>query len=166
MNSNFSYTGKVTVKSIFKDRVITSQHFNNGTVDLFQTYAKALSGQDITDFLPSYIDVEVFNGSTYDTCMRSQTGVSVVRSYVDGESPCARFTTTMTNSMFNTSKIQSTTPIRLCLKTSPLPFKEGQQQVLATIDTGLDGLPTIIKDSPTGTQIIIVWDLYVDNEEG
>ena len=168
MDNKFNYTGKVTVKSIFRDKVISTQHYNSGTIELFQVYAKALTGQSITNFLPSYIDVEVSKdgGNSYNSCLVSDKGVSVVRSYVDLPSPCARFTTTLTNDMFNSNTFQNLSAMRFCLKTSPLPVSR-EQQVLAkiSIDLSDNDSPFESNGIPSGTQIIIVWDLYVENKE-
>lgn len=171
MNSNFGYTGRVTLKTMHNDRVICTQHFNSGTDLLFKAYAMALSGQNITPYLPSYINIGYENDSKFNSILRNADGLSIVRTYSDievmtgnssKETPCTRITITLTSSMFKELSGTGNFQIRL------LSSHSGDNNVLAMVNLEENDAAEFlnaINSTPSGTQIIIVWDLYVENNK-
>ena len=165
MNSNFIYTGKVTLKSVLDNKVISTQHFNSGTVDLFKAYAMSMAGMDISSLLPSYLKINSVVDKVEYSLIRSTNGVSVVRNYViEDEKPLTRITVTLTKNMFNIQE----TPTQLVIKllTSPQGVK-GDQVTLANVTLNSDdAVPflEVINSTPSGTQIIVIWDLYIQDK--
>lgn len=165
MNSNFDYVGRVIIKTLYKGREVCSQHFNSGTDDLFRAYAMALSGQSISNYLPSYINIGYKNVDTFSSILRNEKGVSVVRTFVseelDGKTrSCTRITLTLDSNMFNTTTSNDDLTVRLLGPNVP----NSNNVVLAEVvlnDTDKDSFLTTINSTPSGTQLIIVWDLYV-----
>ena len=168
--------GKVTLKTMCKDKVICTQHFNSGSDTLFKAYALAMSGQDVSHYLPTYINIGEYIPQTekFTSMLQNETGVSVVRTYVeDSKGHCTRITITLTNNMFKTSATDmdenSVIQIRLLSGRT-----EEDSSILATLNLAdiddddiqnkTDFLNTI-STTPTGTQLIIVWDLYITNKE-
>ena len=171
MNDEFRYSGKVTIKSIWQDRIVHSQHFNNGTELLFKAYSMAMAGYDITELLPSFINVGYISDNKFESVMTNEDGVSVTRTYTnarinesDEPRPITRVTTTFTRNMFNNKLSGNSNSLRLHLDT--LVKNSDGNNTLAQIELSDDESNTfrnLISNSSPGTQIIIVWDLYIRN---
>ena len=174
MNSNFGYTGKVTFKSIFKGRTISTQYLNNGTSLLFESYARALAGQNISEVLPAYLNIYYtkksenpsLNSETH-SFLRNSKGAGVVRTVDRDEDGklLTRLSVSITRDMMDIDDLETSNDVsvELQLLTDILPTT-GAQGVLATVDVdNPKEFTTSILETPYGIQFIIVWDLYVDN---
>lgn len=165
MNSNFEYIGKVTLKMLHKGKTICTQHLNSGTDSLFKAYAKALSGQDITSYLPSYINIGFEDGDEFTSLLRNTGGISVVRTYTEQPIPSTRITITLTSSMFNTNAPAGTDKLQLrLLNKRSSTLSEYTLAKVTLDDNATSTFKQVLGSSPSGTQIIIVWDLCVENK--
>ena len=173
MNSNVNYTGVVTLKLKYKDRVIHAKHFNSGTDTLLKTYAKALAGYSIESFLPTYFNVGYMNGTEFHSVLTPTIGASVVRSYVDDESKpkdaegCTRITVTLSRNMINVNALGDSQNIRCTLNSSPHEYSP-MGTMLAYVDFEDDEASdflNMLQTTTAGTQLIIVWDLFVVNSK-
>lgn len=164
MNSNFGYIGRVTLKTICNGKVTSTDYYNSGTADLFRGYAMAMAGQDITNWLPSYIDVGLINTSTkeFTSVLRNHGGVSVVRTFIeDTDGPCTRITATLTNDMLYNNVGEGTMQFRLMSPTDKNILAE-----LNLTESASATLKETLENIPNGTQLIILWDLCVKNQGG
>ena len=167
MNSNFGYTGKVTFKSIFKGRTISTQYFNNGTSLLFEAYARALSGQNISEVLPAYLNIYYTKDTETHSFLRNSKGAGVVRTVDRDEDGklLTRLSVSIIRDMMDIDDLETSNgvSVELQLLTDILPTT-GAQGVLATVDVdNPEEFTTSMLETPYGIQFIIVWDLYVDN---
>lgn len=151
MTNNFTYNGKVTLRIKHKDKILIERLVNNGTNDLFKAYAMALAGQDITQFLPTYIDV-VDNNSI--SCLTTN-GVSVNTIYGANEElyngvPYTRVSANITGAIIANTSV------------SRLKLRALNGLELASVD--ISALSNIFGAISSGTQLLIVWDLYITND--
>ena len=162
MIDNLQYNGTITINKIVNGKTLKSKTFNSGTDLLFKTYALALQGQNIDNLLPTYIDIK-----SGDKSILNSNGISVVRSVLLEEEkenseneagvdekigtkvPCTRISASILASTINTNSKDNFT---ISLET---PTRE--QLAYATIPN------EILANITSGTQLLIVWDLYVHN---
>ena len=159
MLDKLNYTGNVSITKVSKGKKLSTKFYNNGTDLLFKAYAMALQGQDISYLLPAYVDIK--SGGETGTSILNSSGVSVVRSVlleeesnpdnitVGTEVPCTRISATLTAANISDGG--------------------GSQNLCLTLETKSRGLlaytfiDSSIIDITTGTQLFIVWDLYISN---
>lgn len=163
MNSNFGYTGRVTLKTVYNKKIVHTQYFNSGTELLFKAYAMALSGQGIKSYLPAYINI--YNEKD-ESVLNKTNGISIVRTYAEPEiddktTPCTRITITLTNSMFNNGFANSNS-LRLDLLAPPTTDSTNTLASVEIANNDVDVFKSAITNA--GSQLIIVWDLYVENK--
>lgn len=165
MDSILSYNGVVTVISRVNGKVTSQKQYNSGTDKLFEAYARALSGQPIQSFIPTYVDLGTGDGDFFKSVLKNKVPITVT--YVsktetvydvsyDYPSPFTRISATFTKHMTDNS---------------PTPDLIGRLEtsngdVLATVE--IKGLGNSLSKLGSGTQLILLWDLYVtnDSEEG
>lgn len=163
MNSSLSYNGIVTIVTKMGDKIVNKRYHNNGTTLLFELYARALAGQGVSRILPSYIDFGTVqsDGTTYESGIKNSAPVIVT--YVDkvngaaaeypyNKVPVTRVEAIVTKNMFEVGKLSG-------LNTVQLRTHDGR--VLAQVSVANIGAS--IQTIPAGAQMIVVWDLYVDN---
>ena len=166
MYSNLSYNGEVTIITKMGHKTISNKYYNNGTNLLFEVYARALTGQNVSSLIPAYIDIvrvqTIDDTTTYTQCLRDMAPVIVtyvdkVRANEKGYTygvPFTRVEAILTKNMF-TSEF-SDGDIHIQLKTS-------SENLLASLH--VDGLYDGVNNMTDGTQMIVVWDLYVTNKQ-
>jgi hypothetical protein len=150
--------------------VFKSQVFNKGTNNLFRLYAMALAGQDITLMLPMHFDiiVEKVDGDTIKeskSCL-SNNKINLVRTMESngnnslyGGVPFTRLSAHITNSAINSSELKNNDYNRVYLVVID-PY--GTE--LAKVELN-ESQRTTFADITIGTQLLIVWDLYITNTE-
>lgn len=166
MNSNLSYKGVVTLATKLGDKTIEKKVYNNGTNLLFELYARALAGQQVSLLIPSYIDVggvrdidgvDIYESHTKESLPVIVTYLDKVRADEGGYSygvPFTRVEAILTRNMFNEYLGDNTKVIRLM---------SSDNRELALVN--VEDLGNTIKTLIAGTQMIVVWDLYVTNKE-
>lgn len=165
MNDLFSYTGIVTVVTQINNKPISKTKFHNtGTKKLFEAYARALSGQPIQSLIPAHIDIGKEEGLKFDSILKNKIPATVT--YVAGQenvydvayeydSPFTRVSTVLTKNMVDTSKgVPNNVLARL---------ETADGTTLAEVE--LSNLGNTMKTLGIGIQLIILWDLYVVNEQ-
>ena len=167
MNEKLSYSGVVTLLHRVNNKVVYEKHYNNGTLNLFEAYARALCGQSITRFIPKRIDVGlVGDNNVFNTRVKPGVSIPVVIAYksggtdggkyIDGkydtDVPYCRVSTTLSADMFE--NIDSASNLTVILKSA------GGLDI-AVVE--VSGLAEAINDANAGIQLLLVWDLYVTN---
>lgn len=167
MNNDFGYIGKVTLKTIHNDKVIHTEYYNRGTYSLFTAYAMAMAGNDISYWLPSYVDVGVYDkAGVFNTALRASNGVSVVRTFViNNGTPITRISVTLTNDMISSNVGAGNVVLRLLSfgKDKSVP----NNNILAELTLDVDKSEEFwenISHTPNGQQLILLWDLQVTNK--
>lgn len=169
MNDRFSYNGVVTLIHKVGGKIISKEYHNSGSQRLFEAYARALSGQDISDFIPRCVriyNVSQPSGSGIDTIYKSEVtknAIPIMVTYRSGEDegdiikrPHTRVTGVIQKNMIDSSISSDNGEIQLYSSKTDLAGKE-----LASLE--VPSLITDIKSMTAGTQYILVWDLYVEN---
>lgn len=158
MLNNLQYTGNITINKIVNGKTLKSTTFNSGTELLFKAYSLALQGQSIAHLLPTYIDIK-----SGDKSILNSNGISVVRSTllekesgngdenIGAKIPCTRVSATLLASNINTDSKED---FIISLETP-----DRRQLAYATINNG------VVTNITSGTQLLIVWDLYISNPE-
>lgn len=158
MNNFFSYNGVVTLSTRVNGKTINKTHYNSGSTTLFEAYARALAGQNISSFLPKSIDMKKPDNSSI---LRS--AVDVLAAYKpmnsDGANygvPYVRLSAVLSKNAFvsGVSGIPENTAITLILNSM-------SGASLATVESA--EILEDIKSLATGVQMILSWDLYVTN---
>jgi hypothetical protein len=178
MNSNFNYTGRASIQYVFNGRTVKTQHFNNGTDLLFNAYARALVGQSIFETLPAYLNIYYIEESEEPKSLfRSSKGASVVRTLATDENGkvVTRVSASITRDMLDiiqlTIAFASTKPLKLKLLTDVLSTTSNQETLaeIELVDNEEEmpksNLLQMFRDTPSGIQSIIVWDLFITNNE-
>lgn len=169
MNIVMSYNGVVTMTTKRMGKEITTKYLNSGTNTLFEAYARALAGQPINDILPTYMDLGIEIDEGGDATVRYQSAIKeripVVVTYVSPNSlvsgshgydygvPFTRVEAVLNRNMFSNANGVNT--IKL------LGGFKSDYAELAKITINPDIKP---EELLSGTQIIIVWDLFVKNK--
>ena len=158
MENSSIYNGVVTLIIKRGDKTLTQKYYNNGTNLLFELYSRALSGQNVSRMIPSYIDIV---DSTDESTHHITTPVPVIVTYGNPdrgtyEVPFTRVEAILTKKMINPDiTINKST-------TSTLKLMTSSENVLA--HTTINELMSNLNELPEGTHMIIVWDLYVTNK--
>lgn len=163
MNERLVYNGVVTLIQKFKDRVVSKRYHNSGENHLFEAYARALCGQTINSFIPKFIDVGVVSdGGEFQSVVKSGVTIPVLASYksanTDGGNygvPYCRVSVTMLSNMFD--GVETDSELHLQLKSS-----HTNDNILATVM--VNELSSAITSTTSGIQLILLWDLYITNE--
>ena len=172
MKSKFNYTGKVTIQTVFNNKTVCTQHLNNGTPLLFEAYARALVGQNIYELLPSFLNIYYKDESGEKSLIRNTKGASVIRTIESAKkgseaSLITRLSTSITKDMMDLRNVDgSSYTVELRLLTDVLSSQP--QGVLATVLLTEDDATTFIesmKETPSSVQLIVVWDLYISNDD-
>jgi hypothetical protein len=170
MNEKLLYNGVVTLIHKVGNRVTSKKYYNNGTNRLFEAYARALCGQSINNFTPKYVDIGkmetigITNTETqFSSVIKDNIDIPVFTTYKDvdidgGEYgvPYCRVNIMLSHNMFNSEVLEGTTTLTLKLKSST-----DDESVLAT--TEVANLSSDIISATNGTQLIVLWDLYINN---
>ena len=159
LHDNYSYNGCVQIVQTFNGSTTIDKHYNNGTKRLFEAYARALTGLNISEFVPKYITLNI--GDT----LISHIPIPVIVTYKDTNTdggkykvPYTRVTAVVLQSMVSTNLLTDSSTVTLKLHSSSASESE-----LAEVDVA--GLSDILKDITSGVQVAIVWDLYVSNSK-
>lgn len=167
MNEKLSYSGVVTIIHRVNNKIVSEKHYNNGTINLFEAYARALCGQSIDRFIPKRLDVGIVNSGTFATKVKSGVTIPVLTTYKSGGTdggeyqdgkytevnvPYCRVSTTLATDMFE--NIDEASELTVILKSA---------SDLDIAEVNVDGLASAIKDASSGIQLLLVWDLYVTN---
>ena len=160
LQNNFSYTGRVKIKTRNEGIESATICYNNGTDELFTFYAKALSGVDVHADAPGFIDIYQGIKSPISSVTTSR-GVSAVSRYTNADTPNGRYVTRIVASIpryvIDEKKLTNTADNAnyfLCLCNSA-------NKVFAFVKLNMDG--TRIQEMQSASQIIVEWDLYVEN---
>lgn len=166
MLNNLNYTGAIKITKISNNHKLSTKIFNHGENALFALYAKALTGLNITDELPRYIN---FRPETYNSkdSLLTSNGLDVTISFVADEEvmnpqgigknvPCTRISTTLISSVISKNNIPSD-DVKVYIT-----LEDKNKQILAYAETPND-LKSTLRNLNPGTQILIVWDLYITN---
>lgn len=183
MTNKFSYNGIVTLVYKIGEKAVSKSYHNKGEHSLFEAYARAISGQNVSQFTPKYIRVftavEIEDEgaqnvvTTYgEEATKNPIPVSVV--YMDGTDatkldtrgtdyeyvgPYARVSGIITKNMVNSGITTGSAVLEL------LSSKETtSDSKLATIV--IENFFDDIKTMSSGAHFIILWDLYVQNDGG
>ena len=152
MNSELTYVGSVSLMLKNGNNILRKMYYNNGTNELFEAYARALSGQPIQSFIPSYIEIVKDNKSIVKHLIPVTT--TYVAPDTPDKAPCTRVSALINRHMFDDITGESHY-LRL------LSFGENE---LAKVR--LVGFNEILKGLSPGVQIMISWDLYIQNKPG
>ena len=162
----------VTLIQRVNNRVVSKKYHNKGEYRLFEAYARALSGQSISRFIPKQLDAGIVSvdGNTHEevfsTKVRNGVTIPVLTSYKEGGTdggdykdggvsvPYCRVSVTLFSDMFDLSDVDEGDTLRIRLKSS-------NNNVLAGVD--VPGLAKAVKDTSSGIQLLLLWDLYVTN---
>ena len=158
MNEKLTYNGVVTLIHRLNNQIVSKKYYNNGTSHLFEAYTRALCGQSIQNFIPKRINVVRSDSSS---AVIPGVTIPILLSYKDADTdgadygqPYCRVSINLLSSMFDSS------------------LRNGEQLKVQLISTGgmvlaevmVDGLAGAINSASAGIQLIMLWDLYVDNE--
>ena len=156
MKDKLIYTGIATLIRRVDGNTTYSKYYNNGTNKLFELYARALAGQNISSLLPYSLDFTIKDVSK----LRNNVYISSIYNPHSEDTsinpygvPFTRIEALFTRDMFD---------IPSDAKSAKLNLKSRQDNILATIEVDEDFIKNIISTSP-GVQLILVWDLYVNN---
>lgn len=159
MKDKLVYTGVATLIRRVDGKTTYNKCYNNGTNELFELYARALVGHNISSLLPYSLDLMVKGTSKLrNTIYVNPLYVPVPK--LKDESinpynvPFARMEALITRDMIDNIP-QNTDEAELCLKSK-------QNNKLASITVNKEFLTNLTTTAP-GVQLILVWDLYVDN---
>ena len=169
MDNVSQYYGVVTLELLSKNkRTLLSRQLNEGTINLFSAYAAALTGQNISNLIPSTIDIgslkttnsELDLNSFKSALNTSGALASVVyisdtedESYKKYGVPYTRVTASFTSLMIGNNIEEN----------HYLVLKSYSNKILATIQVN-EGISSILNQLTPGSQFIIIWDLYVTNK--
>jgi hypothetical protein len=170
MNDRFSYSGVVTLIHKVAGKTISKEYHNSGSQRLFEAYARALSGQDISDFIPRCVRIynvrQVPENGVVNTYKSEATknSIPIMVTYRSGEEDGATIKRphTRVTGIFQKNMIDDSTPngngeIQLYSSKTDLSGRE-----LASLE--IPSLINDIKSMTDGAQYILVWDLYVEND--
>ena len=177
MLDNLNYTGAIKITKISNDHKLSTKIFNHGENALFALYAKALTGLDITNELPRYINFRPGYKKTPDSpetpdsrnSLLISNGLDVTLSLVTDEEvnnpqdtgigknvPCTRISATLISSIISKNNVPTDNT------TVYITLEDKNKQLLAYAETPND-LKSTLRNLNPGTQILIVWDLYITN---
>lgn len=180
MTNKFSYSGRVTLIHKIGDKAVSKSYHNRGEQGLFEAYARAISGQDISKFIPKYIRIFTKEslGPDNNSNVETNYGIEVTKNPIpvsvvykddaynttsndgntnqDYSGPFARVSGIITKSMIN-SDIKDGTAV-LELYSSKVVSSDTK---LATIE--IDNLFADVSTMSSGAHYIILWDLFVQN---
>lgn len=155
---NYSYNGCVQIVQTFNGSTTIDKHYNNGTKRLFEAYARALTGLNISNFVPKYITLNIG-----DTPI-SSTSIPVIVTYKDADTdggnygvPYTRVTAVVLASMIDSNSIKDVNDI--CLKLYSSSTSDNDELALVNVE----GLGEVLGSITSGVQVAIMWDLYVSN---
>jgi hypothetical protein len=170
MNNVSQYYGVVTLELLTKNkRNLLSRQLNEGTVNLFSAYAAALTGQNISNLIPSTIDIgkiETIEGklnlNSFESVLNSSGALASVvyvsdtndESYKNYGVPYTRVTASFTSLMIGNN---------INNENNYLVLKSYSNKILATIQVN-EEISSILNQLTSGSQFIIIWDLYVTNK--
>lgn len=170
MDNVSQYYGVVTLELLTKNkRHLLLRQLNEGTINLFSAYAAALTGQNISNLIPSTIDIGSLNTTTdskldlnsFESALNTSGALASVvyvsdmtdESYKNYGVPYTRVTASFTKLMIgNTITVNHY-----------LVLKSYSNKILATIKIN-DEISSILNNLTAGSQFIIIWDLYVTNK--
>ena len=169
MDNVSQYYGVVTLELLTKNkRHLLSRQLNEGTINLFSAYAAALTGQNISNLIPSTIDIGSLNTTSsgldlnsFESALNTSGALASVvyvsdttdESYQKYNVPYTRVTASFTKLMIgNTITVNHY-----------LVLKSYSNKILATIKIN-DEISSILNNLTPGSQFIIIWDLYVTNK--
>lgn len=157
LHNNYSYNGCVQIIQTLNGSTTIDKHYNNGTNRLFEAYARALTGLNIRDFVPNYIELYKEGKKI------SHISIPVIVTYKDADTdggnygvPYTRVTAVVLSSMVSHEELADNSTVTLKLYSSSTSDLE-----LASVD--VTGLSDILKNITAGVQVSIMWDLYVSN---
>lgn len=156
LHNNYSYNGCVQIIQTLNGSTTIDKYYNNGTNILFEAYARALTGLNIRDFVPNYIELYKEGKKI------SHISIPVIVTYKDKDTdggnygvPYTRVTAVVLNSMVSTDESTGNDIMTLKL------YSSASDTELASVPvTGLYG---ILQGITSGVQVSIMWDLYVSN---
>jgi hypothetical protein len=172
MKSKFNYTGEVTIQTVFNNKTVCTQHLNSGTPLLFEAYARALVGQNIYELLPSFLNIYYTDDKGEKSLIRNPKGASVIRTLEKANKGTnttliTRLSTSITKDMMDLTNVDgSSYTVELKLLTDIVSSQS--QEVLANVllsDVDSETFIESMKDTPASVQLIVVWDLYISNNE-
>lgn len=156
-DNKFCYTGYVTVKLKIKDKVFELSKHNSGLSALFRIFAMALCGYNVSQSAPVKLDLRGANVAPTDSninlftsCLPALVPLTGVQYFQEDDIWKSRFTATIPYSFFLAQK--------LSMYTNKILVLTGLSDDLAylSISEGFE-------DLTEGTELIISWDMYVDN---
>ena len=163
MNDKFSYTGVVTLVERVNNKIVSKRYYNNGENRLFEAYARALSGQPITNYIPQYINIFDSDDNQVNT-----NPIPVIVNYKDTDTdggnygvPYTRVSVIILKNMINIKTSNSETETegeKIKLYSSSTA---NEDTLLAS--TNINGILGTINGMASGVQLIVLWDLYVKN---
>ena len=153
-STNLAYTGTVSIKYLFNDKVIENTHHNAGTAQLFWLIAKALSGGNIYADRPTKMDVQssTDNGETWSSMVNTGGIVTSLAYMTDSNGDWVnKLTATFSRQMLNSDFVLSN-KYRLALCSS-------SNTMYATLEVPSEDLIAV-----TGSmQAIVDWTLKITN---
>ena len=169
MDNVSQYYGVVTLELLTKNkRHLLSRQLNEGTINLFSAYAAALTGQNISNLIPSTIDIGSLNTTdskldlnSFESALNTSGALASVvyvsdtkdESYQKYNVPYTRVTASFTKLMIG----------KTITVNHYLVLKSYTNKILATIKIN-DEISSILNNLTPGSQFIIIWDLYVTNK--
>lgn len=178
MKESLTYTGVVSLNLKKNGKTITKKFYNHGETLLFEAYARAMAGYPIDNLIPAYIDIGHWDDRNQTFSSHLRTTVPVVTTLVTKSDtsegynygvPFTRVEAVLIPTVFTDKLSDDTTeePTNLVQLKCSL---QSATNILASVPIGVgesdeDGLAKIVSELPMGAQLILVWDLYVDNKE-
>lgn len=154
-NSILNYIGEVSMVFERNGRPYEVVRHNAGLPKMFNIIARALTGKNVAEEIPAFLDLRYLNGSTYVTCLRSPvvlTGCYYENDITNGW--VTKVTGTITFDNLDSPIVDNTYKLYLMSKTGRFD--------LATLEVDYDDL----KNLTAGTQALITWTLRFQNLNG
>lgn len=151
-NLNLHYTGTVKISYKNQKQYIERITHNIGLEPLFRFWARALVGENVSGEIPSTIDLQKLENSSWTSVLNRPISISSLTYAIEDNSWVNKITATLSYDQFvDHSSIRSTDEYRIVLQSSVSNF--------ATLDVSPSDLMRISK----GTQAIIEWVLKITN---